>query len=328
MPRLAIIVSVVIIMLLAAEMAVRIRASALPPPQKWSTPDLTHKDQQIADLQRRTGASVVFLGSSSIDGALDASTIRHGVASRPAYNAGLRGGSVRMVSTWAQLVVVPRLRPEVVVLGVVSRELSGNDPVTDQREEDFFAAPATRYLLESENLLQRVERNIEDVSDLFEYRTVLRQPRTFRAFLGLSVAPVITDPNIYIAPDGQFLIFLEGTYQPSQQFSDEMRGYNLGDAQVARLRRLLTFLSERAEHVIVVNMPVTKDYVALHPRKRKDYDVFSRVLEQEAERAGAPYIDAGVWPNRFFADPVHVNSAGSRRITKIIDDEIDALPAG
>ncbi len=234
-----------------------------------------------------------------------------------------------MVSSWAQLVVIPRLRPDVVVLGVISRELSGNDPVTTEREQDFYAAPAVRHLLESENLLQRVERNIEDVSKLFEYRTVLRRPRAIREFLGLSVAPAITDPNVYIAPDGQFRIFLTRKYEKvGGPFVDEMRSYELGDEQRVRLRQLLAFLSEHIEHVIVVNMPVTEEYVGSHPRKHEDYDAFSRVLKREAERVEASFIDAGVWPDRFFGDLVHVNTVGSRRITRIIDAEIDSLPAG
>ena len=102
-------------------------------------------------------------------------------------------------------------------------------------------------------------------------------------------------------------------------------GFSVGDAQVGDLRRLLVLLRSRAEHVVLLNMPVTKDYVRYHPRGRVDYDQYLDAVRSEAKRADVPFVDGGIWPDRYFADPVHMNRQGSVRITDEIDRVLAAL---
>ena len=320
--RFAAIAVLVVVMLLGAEGIVRLRSSTLPPPQKWATPDLSRKEAQIDGRQDSGGASVVFLGSSAVDAAIDPSLLGNGPSERPMYNAGMRGGNSRMIESWAEHVAVPRLRPDVVVLGVISRELSGDDPVVEQRERDFFDAPAVKQLLGDESVLQKTERKIEGASALFKYRTLIRQDRFFRAMLGFKVTGI--EFGDYISPQGQFKVFLHRTYGRADSLRAEMRSFRVGSVQRDALRRLLTFLDARVRHVVVVNMPVPEDYVSYHPRGRADYDVATRTLKREAGRIGATYIDEGIWPTRYFADPVHVNAEGSKRLTEIMGKVIAA----
>jgi hypothetical protein len=327
MGRLGRIVLIGVVLLLAAEGFVRARASALPPPLKWFTTDLDRKVQQIAELERGGGASVVFIGSSTVDSAIDPSAIDLADGERPAYNAAVRGGTMRMVSSWTKTVVLPRLRPDMVVIGVASDELSTLGPREREYERSYFDAPAVRHLTGRETPLQHAERRLESVSALARYRTWLRDPRYARAALGFGAAPTVTttafgDP---VAPDGQYRFFLRRSYGAKIFRAINTRGSAIGDDQLTALRGLLSYLETRVDKVALVNMPVTKDYVADRPADQRRN--FESLLRTEARRAGATYLPTGVWPKRSFADPVHTNAIGSKQLTAMVDNVTPREPS-
>jgi hypothetical protein len=317
--RLLRIVIVAVLVLLAMEGVVRLRADALPPPLKWATLDLDRKETQIGELRKDGGASLVFVGSSTVDAGVDPSALGPLPGRRPAYNAGLRGGTIRMVSSWTRLVAVPRLRPNVVVIGVASRELNRNNELQRGREEAYFDAPAVRHLIGTETVLQQTERRLEGASAVFKYRTWIRDPRYVRAFLGLSEAPTVTQTAVgdYLAPDGQFRFFLRRPYNAATFNREHPAGVGVDPSQQSELRELLAFLGPRVDRVIVLNMPVSPDYVADQSDAHRT--AFARVLREEARRIDAGYVEAGVWPTGFFADPVHVNQRGSTRLTTLVE---------
>ncbi len=322
LPRSVKIVAVVFLVLLAAEALVRVRASALPPPLKWATPDLDRKVTQIGALSARGGASVLFLGSSTVDAGVDPTLLDLDQTSLSAYNAGLRGGSIAMVSHWARAIAVPRLRPAVVILGIASRELAANDDEVAERERDYFEAPAVQHIVGKETALVRAERTLEDVSSIFKYRTWIRDPRYLRALIGIGDAPSVTQTSIgdYLAPSGQFRFFLGRRYSVESAATELRSGGRITDGQVDELARLLSYLRSRVDRVIVVNMPVTDDYVATQPpgeRKR-----FDDILKAETDKIAATYLDPGIWPHDDFADPYHVNESGSRRLTELLKQAI------
>jgi hypothetical protein len=320
--RIARIAIVALAILLVSESVVRLRASALPPPLKWATPDLDRKVQQLGEMT--DGTSVLFLGSSTVDGSIDPSlmTLDDDVAKgRPSFNAAVRGGTIRMVSSWARLKAVPLARPDVVVLGVASRELNANDPRQQAREDEFFDAPAVRHLTGDETPLDAAERAAESASALFKYRTVIREPASLKAFVGLGETPSITDTVFgdYIAPDGQFLSFLRRPYNAAVFLRDELNEGAVDAGQLATFRELVGYLKSKAKRVIVVNMPVTKDYVT----SLGDHDRFAKLMRTEVDRLDVGYVRPGIWPTTLFADPVHVNRQGSAKLTKLIEDVIE-----
>ena len=197
----------------ACSKALRMRASALPAPLTWASPNLDRKIEQIDALSERGGASVVFLGSSAVDSSLDPSALKLAKSNRPAYNASVRGGTIAMVSHWARTVVVPRLRPDVVVLGVASRELDENGAFMSAIERKYFDAPAVRHVDGTENALQIAERRLESASTLFRYRTTIRDPRYLPALLGVGDAPAETGVEADVADDGQLQRFENRPYR-------------------------------------------------------------------------------------------------------------------
>jgi hypothetical protein len=318
---------VLLSLVVLAELGVRIRASSMPDPLRWSAPELQYKEQQIHRLQSRGGASIVFLGSSVVDVGVDPTLVAPRRGGRPAYNAATGGGSIAMIDTWAERVAVPRLKPDVVVIGLVSRELNPNDPVQTRLERSFVASAAVRQLDGTETLAQRAERYADRLSALLKYRTLLRQGRFLANIVGTGNAPSRRTRSTTTADDGQYQGFLSLRYNggSAAQFrATALRDYRVGPRQLATLRSLLAYAKAHVAHVIVVDMPVTATYVSLHPRRRTDQDAFDSALATEAAAVGAPLVRAGVWPEDAFADPAHLNGVGAHRLTAMLIEQLRA----
>jgi hypothetical protein len=230
-----------------------------------------------------------------------------------------------MISTWARRVAVPKLRPDVTVLGVVSREFNPNDPEQQRLTREFFAAPAVRELLGTETILEKAERRLEDVSAIARYRVFVRQPTYLATLIGLKQGPTDTEYGAYVSADGQYQGFLTRTYPDAATIATLFRkralnDFEIGDQQLATFRSLVTYLKANAKRVIVVSMPITKDYVAAHPRGEADYQAFRRALGRETDDLGVQLVDVGIWSRKYFADPAHLNARGSARISATLDD--------
>lgn len=315
-------------LVLLAELGVRARAASMPDPLRWSAPELQYKEQQIHRLEGRGGASVVFLGSSVVDVGVDPTLVPQPRGGRPVYNAATGGGSIAMIDTWGERVAVPRLKPDVVVVGLVSRELNPNDPVQASLERSFLASPAVRELQGTETFAQQAECHAEQWSTLYKYRTLLRQRRFLANVVGNGSAPTRHARSKTTADDGQYQGFLQLRYNGASaaQFrATALRDFRVGAGQLATLRHLLTYLKAHVPHVIVVDMPVTATYVSLHPHGRADQEAFDRALAAEAAAVGARLVRPGVWPEDTFADPAHLNGNGARRLTTMLAAELAAI---
>ena len=316
------IAAVAVVVLLVGELIVRVRAHTLPPHQRWPTMQMQFQDEQIGDLGRRGGASVVFLGSSTIAAAIDPSRMRNIPRGRPGYNAGLGDATLTWTAAWWRSSVLPRLRPDTVVLGLSALELSGGEgwAVHDTRYGEW---PGVRHILGAESVADVAERRLEDWSRLFEFRTLIREPSLFGSFVGLADLPEELPRDRVAAPDGQVLLFGDRKYRIKpfvERLSAQRTGRAVGGRrEMAALGRLLRDLTASVSRVLVVSMPVSPDYLNALPHKRDDKVRSDRAVRIAADRAGARFVNAGIWPTTMFADPVHVNAAGSRRITTLVD---------
>jgi hypothetical protein len=326
--RLLTVVAVAVGLLLVAEAGVRLSSSRLPTPQLWSGPEMPVKEEQIDELAAHGGASVVFMGSSTMDAAADASAFHINGATRPLYNGSTGAGSMSMIDIWGRLVAVPRLHPDVIVLGLVSRELNPNDREQALINTNFMRSKAVRRLLGTETLLERVERHAEAASDLVNYRSVLRQPR--RVWDTLRTGEFLSGEfGEIVAADGQYQGFLERHVQDSGVTTASLRqtalrDFEIGDQQVRTLRKMLDAFTGQGIQVVVVNMPVARVYVDAHPHGKAGYLEAVDVVREEAVRAGAEFIDLGQWPDALMADMGHVNATGVRRFTEEITPVIAA----
>jgi hypothetical protein len=70
-------------------------------------------------------------------------------------------------------------------------------------------------------------------------------------------------------------------------------------------------------------MPVTEDWLSYMPG-REAYDECDRVMADRAAAGGAAFVPGEVLDRSFFADPIHVNGAGSDQVTDDLAAELGA----
>jgi hypothetical protein len=313
--RRAALVSVAV--LVVAELAFRLVAPHLPDPLEWSSEEAQAKVARMTDL-RRTGIDVAVVGSSVVDLGVDPAAM--GARS---YNAAIRGASAEIIAGWTEDVVAPRLHPRTVVIGLTSRELTPNDGEQVNATRDYDRAPAVRQMRHDERWTDRADRTLGRASEIFRYRTVLRRPLLWfgqrkRLDSGVEMTSSGWDRSAadepYDASPGRRRFFQ----------TVPLHDYTVGAQERRRLQTLATTLRARGIRVLVLNMPVTQDYVALHPHGADDYRAATAAIERLAQRSGSGYVDAGIWPTTLFSDPIHLNGVGARRLSRQIAASVAA----
>jgi hypothetical protein len=332
--RIGRVLGLALVVLLVAELGIRLVEDRLPPPVEWYTPEYGIKEEQMADLgDRSDGASVVFIGSSVIDVSVDPSKVASPPEDeRPAYNAGLIGANLEMVDLWSEHVVEPALRPSVVVIGVSSRDVNRNGAGLESQTAGFYKLPAVRRLLGTESAIQKVESRLSDVSRLFKYRTVLRRP------LEALFEYDSPDRNLAMNTDlGQELHLADVAYQGGPNVeaffrAEPLLAYTASETQFGAVRNTIDRLHAAGVRVILLDVPVTDQYVRLHPRGAEDYRSYEAALNVLAAQTGAELVDTGTWLPPAFSDPLHLNGFGAELLTTVIDQYLRdgrlVLPAG
>jgi hypothetical protein len=309
---------VALVILLLAEVGVRLVDDRLPSPQRWSRLEEQIKADDLKALADEPGG-VVFLGSSMMNAAADPAVVKADLdRPEPVYNASLLGADTRITRLWATRLVVPTVRPSVAVIGVSCREIGSQDPALTTQYRQFVDAPAVRTLEDREKLLARVDEQVGRVSALVKHRYELRRP------LNLVGGDERSTTTFTIDPDGQDDYFLERAYPAPQDVQDvlyrpDVTKLVLSQRRIDALADTVRDLRRESVDVVVVNMPVTQDYVSYLPAPSEQSNARCwRVLRETAEGAGARYVEAGVWDKALFADPIHLNGAGSRRFSAML----------
>jgi hypothetical protein len=272
--------------------------------------------KQLANAGQTGG--IVFVGSSMMDAGLDASAYQREIGGKtPVYNASLRSALEPEVAAWTIHIVIPILRPRVVIIGTSSSDLTPNDTVRNVQARQFFSSPGARQAFGTESVLQRADRVAGSISDLFLYRNVLRRPSLW------GKRPTLIDGTEVISPLGSDLSLRDRTYADPQWIQDALQhvvlgNFTVGGPELDALGQILSTAGRRGIFALVVNMPVTADFVAFHPHGAADYHEASAAMRQLATAANVPFVDVGVWPTSLFGDPIHLNAAGSQRFTAVL----------
>jgi hypothetical protein len=306
---------VTLVVLLLAELIVRVEASRLAPPQTWLTPEAQVKVDQMHALKRagKTGG-VVFLSSSVLDVGVDPGVFAsQSGTSLPVYNGSLSGANMDELRWWADRIVVPVLRPKLVVVGLSSREFNANDPQAQRLAAQFFDAPSVRQIDGRETLSQRLERYAGDISYLFRYRKSLRRPSQVLH----RNATIQLQARYFSSPLGQEMVLSQQKFRRDldAEFAATFTNkFEVSASKVAVFTGLLEDLRRSGAIVVVVDAPVTQEYVNVHPRQQVDYAAYRQAIKQSATSAGLRTVSFPVWDPAWFADPVHLNERGAARL--------------
>ncbi len=312
--------------LLVAELGVRALAGPLHEPMVWRDRETSAKAAQIAGLGDAGGAEVVLVGSSMTNAAVDPVALTEALGtSRPAYNAALNGASTPTLATWVEEVVIPQLRPDLIVVGLSSRELNGRGRNQDEELTSFSSSPAVERLTGGGGWSGRIERALEDASALVRYRTTLRRP--LEAFDDTKGPP---RPRDMLQPLGvlrALRVFASADYRVTADFRARMvdrvfNDYEIGTREVAALHELYE-IAERADvDVAVVLMPITEDAVTMHPNGADDLARFEAAIADATEGRRVLDLRSGFQDLRLFADPLHLNGQGRADFTTALAEAL------
>ena len=327
--RIVVPLAVAVAVVLLAEFAVRAEASHLPEPQRWNAPEAQVKYDQMKLLSRahQTGG-VVLLGTSLMDVGVDPALFAAQIGHRlPVYDASLAGGTLESARWWYTHVVVPLLHPKIVIFGFTSRELNPNDPDAAKLGTQFFESPAVHQLAGTESLMELLDRTGDNVSYLFRYRKLLRKPSE-----ALHHRTALDIQRPVISPGGQATSFVTSGYNRSPLIPAFFRQtvtyrFTVGPSKVATVLGTLHDIKASDASTLLVDMPITREYIGLHPNGWADWAAYEQAMTSIVSQSGVAEMPAQLWTPPYFADPIHLNGAGARRLTGLLVTRIRGMLA-
>ncbi len=310
-----------LVVVVLAEVGARALSPHLPEPSLWTDDTTTVK---VAQLDALDCTDVVFAGNSMTRDGLDPVAFEGAdPAGRRAYNAALDAATPALQERWVLDEVDPRVTPDGVVLGVSSFDLNDAAAIGRTALAAYDAAPLSR-----DDLFGRLQAPFIRSSDLVRYRSTLRDPEALWEGIGAwrdgEREPRLTADGIdgLLGPDGQGLSRQELTYAPSpitERFAQNelLNDFHLGGAQTEATEDLLAGLADRDVDTAVVVLPVTQDFVDLHPGGAAQHEEFLALVERLAEEHGAEFLDLhDLAPDdSWFADTHHLNRTGSEALS-------------
>jgi hypothetical protein len=299
--------------LLVFEAGVRAIDSSLPEINAWREPMVAAKVKQMDALRVKGRTDVVFGGSSQMLYAGDPAMLKSLRVPWNAYNAAFWGAPPVVNEHWLTEVVVPRLRPKTVIMGVSPIDFI--EPVGDAAQT-YFASAAVR-----DDWLGRIERRISSTSALVRHRRGLRSPkavyeaviRRLRGQPGPHMASAGIDAAGRLPCCDGFSFNPEAVDVATKEILDEVErsGWPLSDAQLEAFKGTVTTLRSQGAEVLLVDMAISAPLIDL--LGRDEYRDYRKFLRQQARSLEVPVIDmaGGLDRTTFFFDYDHLNRAGA-----------------
>lgn len=316
--------AVMVAALLAAEMAARAIEPMVPTTGGWPTAQIAAKVEQMTELAASTDINVVFLGSSSMDQGINPLTFNSRSNGLASYNASLNGLTMRSLELWTLEVVLPTVDPEVVVIGVTTREL--NDGAASAQPGLLERLAASRGLDEfSTGDLQLISR-AEGLFALLRIRESLRRP--------LSVVMRLFDQDAgdISGLPGPYGMRTPGERDFSYDFSErwrhewatkDMRDFEMGGSEYEALKRLVGEVRNQGRQVLLVSLPVSSDYVLVQPGGVTSLEELRHLLSDVAESQNATVLHtSAAFHTRDFRDPAHLNPVAADEFTASVAQEL------
>jgi hypothetical protein len=105
----------------------------------------------------------------------------------------------------------------------------------------------------------------------------------------------------------------------SGKYDRDYEDFNLGGKQAKAFNSAVTFVKARKIPLVVVNLPLTDDY--LDPTRRSAEQQFRQRMQQLSRQKGFAFRDLSQrWPGRndYFVDPSHLNRFGAIAVSRIL----------
>jgi hypothetical protein len=311
----------------AVEIAARAIEPSLPPqPRKWSRVELDLKYEQMRAMSEKgREVPVIFAGSSMMASGIDPNVFTE-AAGVESYNAGVAGTGMTALRPWTMEVAKPLLSFDTVVLGIQSRELNDESPVLANFYNALVGSPGFNLAV-PRNVSDHIESWLDATSAFFRNRRSFRSPMT--------MFEVRDQRNFLIGPRGvrrQTARF----YRHKLTLGDREGGvpfrnpgpldlappgaFGIGGSQMAALEAMAVELNREDMNLVVLVMPVTRDYeLAFQPIRQR----FFAALDRLARKHAVTVIDAqDAFPRQGpFRDPIHLDVEGRVALSAAIGEE-------
>jgi hypothetical protein len=311
-----IIVASTIALLLMGEVAARALADNLPEPIRYHSLEAQVKVERMDELSDAGGVDIAVVGTS-IAYDVDPSLFPPRPDGTPsAYNAALGSAVPSLSVPWALDVVIPRLRPKVLLVGVGSFDLKAGS-AGDVFAEAFLESAAGRRDTGSQSILDKASWWLDEHSALWEHRSELRDPEVaFDAVRGQD--PEVTDRIAATTqPTGRPSFGQDRRFEDREQRGGgDLSNWSIGLENAAHLQRLVRQARAQGVEVVLMNMPATQDYIERHPNGAASYQTYLDFMAAFAEKEEFTLLDFHeISDHAYFADEVHMNLAGAQHFT-------------
>lgn len=308
MRRSLIVISIVVLALLGAEIALRLAAPALPEPTEWYS---GWAEEKAGILRTRdVPPEVVFLGDSSTMNGLDPHQFAEGAPCyQDVFNAAIPALDFERIEDWYARVVAPASDPSLVIIGMTSLTVTIEDPAP------YFQAVAVR-----EGWLGSVSRWFNDISWLVRYRGVIRDPvelaRHFRGEPSESWDEL--DASGWFSPPDR-------AYSPPEVDDTSPATFSSEDRKA--MVSLIENIRGDGARPVLVWMPETSDREATFDGGATSIARVREAVEGLAAEQSIPFVDlTTISSTRNFTDSLHLDPGGSRLAGRLLLQELEQHP--
>jgi hypothetical protein len=321
-------VVVMVAVLLAAEMGARLIEPLLPATKGWPTPQMAAKVDQMTELTTNsTNVNVVFLGSSSMDQDVNPAIFNREAEGLISYNASLNGLSMRSLELWALDVVLPILDPEIVVLGLTTRELNDGGRRQDELFDQLVASVSFRNFSTKSD--DELFSQAEDLSALVRIRDALRIPyTTLLRLLRVNRGEVVSLPGPFgqrIPEERDYVYDFSDRWQEEWTTKD-MRDFAMGGIEREALERLLAEMADQGRQVVILPLPISPDYASVQPGGIGSISEFQTLLASAAGSYGATFIEPRLeLKSSDFRDPAHLSPNAAEEFAIVLAEDLASL---
>lgn len=302
--------------LLTAEIGAAALEPRLPEPMVWPSTQVAAKVAQMDELAKNgSKVNVVFLGSSVVEQGINPLSF-NSAGDLLAYNAALNGASPQSLELWAKEVVFPRLDPQVVVIGLTSRDLNDGGLSQQQFFTHLQTSDGFRRLSRPQGFARWLEAAAE-TSAFWRIRSLLRQPGSTLIDLlgrGKSNRP---GPGPFGAesPTTGATTYNASTnwrrFWTNRHFND----FSLGGQELEALKRLVQDSLDQGREVVVVEMPIHDDYLDVQPNGEAAVNQFQALVEKTLSGSSAELINlTHGFGATDFRDPAHLTPDAAGRL--------------
>jgi hypothetical protein len=326
--------AVALLALVATEGFVRWINPQLPVVRAGDAAEMILKARRIDEISRSSPEiDLVFFGTSMMDSAVAPQTfLASSTKYDSVYNAGVVGAPTATQVRWSREIVLNRLDPGVIILGIHPIDLLLTDVLNLNIQPAQADVIFARVLRETKpGLTGDVERALNDNLELVRQRGNLRRPYVVaeatwnrlrgnkpKGFIPLRDEEFWVD---HLTPMGESSLFHgdEGKFRITA-VQDQLRANLRSDAfAVADVHRLIQAAqSENGAEVIIVIPPVPLDAWREVGVDLGALRYGEDLIKSIAAQYGVPVIDftdVG-YENELFADLVHMNDQGAERFSR------------